>query len=36
VPAAQCAVFEDTDLGMEAARRAGMVGVDVRKWLGKK
>lgn len=35
VPAAQCAVFEDTDLGMEAARRAGMVGVDVRKWLGK-
>ncbi|MFM1871369.1 MAG: hypothetical protein RL398_791 [Planctomycetota bacterium] len=29
---AACAVFEDTDLGMEAARRAGMLGVDVRPW----
>jgi beta-phosphoglucomutase-like phosphatase (HAD superfamily) len=30
VPPASCVVFEDTDLGLEAARRAGMVGVDVR------
>lgn len=29
----KCVVFEDTDIGLEAARRAGMVGVDVRKWL---
>ncbi len=29
----RCAVFEDTDIGMEAARRAGMIGVDVRDWL---
>jgi beta-phosphoglucomutase family hydrolase len=28
-----CVVFEDADLGMEAARRAGMLGVDVRPWL---
>jgi beta-phosphoglucomutase family hydrolase len=28
----QCVVFEDTDLGMEAARRAGMIGVDIRPW----
>ena len=27
-----CVVFEDTDIGLEAARRAGMFGVDVRKW----
>ena len=27
-----CVVFEDADLGMEAARRAGMTGVDVRDW----
>jgi HAD superfamily hydrolase (TIGR01509 family) len=26
----RCTVYEDTDLGLEAARRAGMVGVDVR------
>ena len=26
-------VFEDTDIGLEAARRAGMTGVDVRPWL---
>jgi beta-phosphoglucomutase-like phosphatase (HAD superfamily) len=32
VPAAACAVFEDTELGLEAARRAGMLGVDVRPW----
>lgn len=30
VPAAGCVVFEDTELGLEAARRAGMHGVDVR------
>jgi beta-phosphoglucomutase family hydrolase len=28
-----CVVFEDTDIGLEAARRAGMTGVDVRGWL---
>ena len=33
VDAARCVVFEDTDIGLEAARRAGMVGVDVRPWL---
>jgi len=30
VPPARCTVYEDTDLGLEAARRAGMRGVDVR------
>lgn len=30
VPAAACVVFEDTDIGVEAARRAGMRWVDVR------
>ena len=30
VPATICTVYEDTDLGLEAARRAGMRGVDVR------
>jgi HAD superfamily hydrolase (TIGR01509 family) len=30
VPAAACAVYEDTDLGLEAARRAGMLAIDVR------
>ena len=30
-----CQVFEDSDLGLEAARRAGMLGVDVRPWLGR-
>ncbi len=29
----RCVVFEDTDIGLEAARRAGMTGVDVRDWL---
>ena len=28
-----CVVFEDTDLGLEAARRAGMHGVDIRHFL---
>lgn len=32
VPAGACAVFEDTELGLEAARRAGMLGIDVRPW----
>ena len=27
-----CAVFEDSDLGLEAARRAGMLAVDIRPW----
>jgi HAD superfamily hydrolase (TIGR01509 family) len=31
VPPAVCVVFEDTDIGLEAARRAGMNGIDVRK-----
>jgi HAD superfamily hydrolase (TIGR01509 family) len=30
VAPAVCTVYEDTDLGLEAARRAGMRGVDVR------
>jgi beta-phosphoglucomutase family hydrolase len=30
VPPMACVVFEDTDLGLEAARRAGMRGIDVR------
>ena len=30
VAPARCTVYEDTDLGLEAARRAGMTGVDVR------
>ena len=33
VDAAKCVVFEDTDIGLEAARRAGMFGIDVRPWL---
>lgn len=32
---AGCVVFEDTDIGLEAARRAGMLGVDVRGWYGR-
>ncbi len=27
-----CAVFEDTDIGLQAAHRAGMLGIDVRPW----
>ena len=30
--ATKCVVFEDTDIGLEAARRAGMAPVDVRTW----
>jgi HAD superfamily hydrolase (TIGR01509 family) len=30
VDAAACTVYEDTDIGLEAARRAGMLPVDVR------
>ena len=29
---ARCQVYEDSDLGIEAARRAGMSCVDVRQW----
>ncbi len=29
----RCVVFEDTELGLTAARRAGMTGVDIRPWL---
>ncbi|MEZ5216409.1 MAG: HAD-IA family hydrolase [Ilumatobacteraceae bacterium] len=32
VEPAGCVVFEDSDLGLVAAERAGMVGVDVRPW----
>jgi len=27
-----CAVFEDSDLGLEAGRRAGMLSLDIRPW----
>jgi HAD superfamily hydrolase (TIGR01509 family) len=30
---AGCVVFEDTDIGLEAARRARMRSVDVREWV---
>jgi beta-phosphoglucomutase-like phosphatase (HAD superfamily) len=30
VDPASCTVYEDTDIGLEAARRAGMTAVDVR------
>jgi len=33
VPPEECVVFEDADLGLEAARRAGMQAVDIRPWL---
>ena len=29
-----CVVFEDSDLGLLAAERAGMHGVDIREWSG--
>jgi beta-phosphoglucomutase family hydrolase len=33
VPPERCLAFEDTDLGMQAIRAAGMEAVDVRVWL---
>ncbi len=33
VPPQRCLVFEDSETGLEAARRAGMRGVDVREWV---
>ena len=32
VPPETCVVFEDTDIGLDAARRAGMHAIDVRAW----
>ncbi len=32
VPPVTCVVFEDTDIGLQAASRAQMVAVDVRPW----
>ncbi|MCS7022590.1 MAG: HAD family phosphatase [Gemmataceae bacterium] len=32
VPPPACVVFEDTDIGLEAARRARMTAIDVRPW----
>ena len=32
VDPSECEVFEDGDLGIEAARRAGMIATDVRTW----
>jgi HAD superfamily hydrolase (TIGR01509 family) len=32
IPASECVVFEDADLGVEAARRAGMRCVDIRQF----
>lgn len=29
----RCVVYEDSELGLEAARRAGMRGIDVRPWV---
>jgi beta-phosphoglucomutase-like phosphatase (HAD superfamily) len=33
VKPARCVVYEDSDLGLEAGRRAGMRGIDVRPWV---
>ncbi|MGE5582390.1 MAG: HAD family hydrolase [Bacillota bacterium] len=35
IPAEYCQVFEDGELGLEAARRAGMIATDVRRCLKK-
>jgi HAD superfamily hydrolase (TIGR01509 family) len=32
----KCVAFEDTDIGLESIRRAGMIGYDVRPWYNKK
>lgn len=32
VPPETCTVFEDSDLGLEAGRRAGMQSIDIRPW----
>lgn len=32
VPPTQCLVYEDADLGMQAAQAAGMPAVDIRQW----
>lgn len=34
VPPTQCVAFEDADLGVQAARDAGMKVIDVRRWPG--
>ena len=34
IPAHKCVAFEDTDIGLESIRRAGMIGYDVRPWYG--
>ncbi len=36
VPPADCEVFEDGELGIEAAKRAGMIATDVRTWYDSK
>ena len=36
VAPANCAAFEDGDLGLQAARSAGMLAVDIRPWLPKR
>jgi beta-phosphoglucomutase family hydrolase len=33
VDPAVCVVFEDTDIGLEAAKRSGAEGIDVRAWI---
>lgn len=36
VPPHQCRAYEDTDLGLQAIRAAGMEAVDVRSWLAER